>query len=231
MLVYGVAAVVVAFVGVADAVVLWWRSGYGLVVGVHGVADAAGGKVEYGIAADGSYFFDDGLFVVGEFSEDEGGEGAWGRLLGSDADAEPCEFVAAEAFDDVFESVLAAGGSFGADPDGADGNVEVVGEYEEVVAADFVEVHGGDDGVTGVVHVSHRFDDDNGFSAVGEAGGVEVAFAFGEGYALAGSELIDCMEADVVPGAVVAEFGIAESDDQFHGVRGCLLGCFAGWCR
>lgn len=189
-----------AFVGYGFGRILWfWRLLFG--AGVE-VAGDTGEEVGEG-----------GLFFGGEAAEDEVdvAKGA-AEVVVAGAEAKAREIGGVERFGDGFETVVATAATFGAVARGAEGEVEIVADDEDVLEGDFVEIDELLDGAAGIVVESLGLDED--FVAGFEPEGVKLGFLPVEmvdfGIKIKGEE------AEIVAREIVFGAGITEADDEFH---------------
>lgn len=156
-----------------------------------------------------------GLFFGGEAAEDEFdvAEGvAEVGIVG--AEAEAGEVGGVEVAGDGFEAIVAAAGAVEAVADFPEGEVEIVADDEEVARGEFIEVEEGADSLAGFVVESLGFDEKA--VAVFEPEGIEFWFL--------PIKMIDfrvkvkSKKTEIVASKVVFVAGVAEADDEFHGV-------------
>src|SRR4051794_16609017 len=135
----------------------------------------------------------------------------------ADADADPEVVLGAGRPGDRPQAVVAALAAAALEPDGGEGEVELVVDDDEVGGVHVVVVQQAADRAAGLVHVRRRPGEDDAPagqpSLTGERAGPG-ALAGGELETGAGGQLLEHHDPDVVPVAGVARAGIAEPDDQ-----------------
>ena len=115
--------------------------------------------------------------------------------------------------DDRFETVVAAGGAFFAFAGGAEREIEVVADAEDVCGWDFVKVGESADGGADVVVKSLGLDEDG--VALFAPDGVE--FFVRLPFEVVDFEVkIEGEETEVVAGEVILATGVAKGDDEIH---------------
>lgn len=129
------------------------------------------------------------------------------------AEAEAREILGMEVFGDGFEAIVAAARTVSSVAEGAEGQLKIVADDEDVVRLDAVESGEVCDGDAGFVIESLGLDED--VIAVFEPNGVE--FGLLPGLMLDGSIEIQRQKTVVVAGEVVFVAWVAETDDEFHG--------------
>lgn len=156
-----------------------------------------------------------GLFFGGEAAEDEFDVAEGAAEVGIvSAETEAGEVGGVEVASDGFEAVVAAAGAVEAVANFSEGEVEIVADDEEVARREFVEVEEGADGLAGFVVESLGFDEEA--VAVFEPKGIEFRFLpikmmdFGV--------KVKSEKTEIMAGEVVFVAGVAEADDEFHGV-------------
>lgn len=98
--------------------------------------------------------------------------------------------------------------------DFSEGEVEIVADDEEIARGEFVEVEEGADGLTGLVVEGLGFDEEA--VAVFEPEGIE--FWFLPIKMMDFCVKVKSEKTEIVAGKVVFVAGVAEADDEFHGV-------------
>lgn len=115
-------------------------------------------------------------------------------------------------FTDRFEAVVPSAGAVSAVAQGAEWEVEIVANYQDILRGDFVEMHEGLDSYAGIIVVILGFDEDT----------VAVLEPEGTHFGLLPVDFLDFgvkiqrQKAEIVAGEVVFAFGIAEADDELH---------------
>lgn len=156
-----------------------------------------------------------GFFFGGEAAEDEFdvAEGvAEAGIVG--AEAEAGEVGGIEVASDGFEAIVAAAGAVEAVADFSEGEVEIVADDEKVARGKLVEVEEGADGLAGFIVEGLGFDEEA--VAVFEPEGVELWFLPIK--MMDFSVKVKSEKAEIVAGKVVFVAGVAEANDEFHGV-------------
>ena len=137
--------------------------------------DALGARNLHGIESSGKHVFEKGFFVGGKFPEHMADHLA--GLAAADAEFETWERVGSEVLEDGFDTVVAAGGAFFAEAEGAQWEGDVVVNNQDLLRAPFVEREYLMNGAATQVHERLRFEQNG--AGVGEFG--EVALPLGDG--------------------------------------------------
>ncbi len=179
--------------------------------------DALGARKLHGFESSGKHVFQQGLLVRGEFSEDVAGHFA--GLASTDAELEAREDVVAEVLEDGFNAVVATGGAFFAEAQGAEGEGYVVVDDEHFCERPFVKREDLQDGAAAQVHEGLGLEEDG--VRAGELGEVALPFGDGlEGGPAGGGEAVKHHKADVVAGFFILPPRVAEADDEGEGHGG-----------
>jgi len=182
---------------------------------VHGLLDAGGGEREHHLhgLVDGG--LDGGFHLVGgELAQHVFDLVALCEVV-ADAEAEAREVAVAEGFDDVVEAVVGASAAFGAHPQPAGGQVDVVADDEDVLRRHVLMVHPVADGLAAEVHVGGGHGQDERASLVLPLGDVGVPVG-AEGCRQLLSQRVHHLKTDVVARAGILVLSISQPEyDEF----------------
>lgn len=118
--------------------------------------DALGTRKLHGIQRGGKHVFENGLFVRRKLSEHVSDDLA--RLAGADAEFEAGKQVITEVLEDRFDTIVATGGAFFAEAEGAKGEGGVVVNHQNFLGRPLVKREDLLDGATAEVHKRLRFE-------------------------------------------------------------------------
>ena len=109
---------------------------------------------------------------------------------------------------------MTAGGALGADAQGADGERDVVRDHKHVIRGDLVEAGGLADGLAREVHIGLGLHQQHVCLPDGAGGGQRAKARAVDADVLLPGKGVRGHEAGVVPGALIAQAGIAQEDDE-----------------
>jgi len=184
------------------------------VIAVRRGGDALGTRKLHSFESGGKRVFEERALVGRKFPEHVADHVA--GLAGADADFEAREEVGPEVFEDGFDAIVATGGAFFAEPQGAERQGGIVVDDEHVFRQPFVEGENLADGAAAEVHEGLGFEEQG--CAIGEFG--EVALPFGRGLERdsgGGGQTVQDHEPDVVAGVFILPPRVAEADDEGEG--------------
>ena len=159
------------------------------------------------------------LLIVGPFGLGDGRQHPVGQIvigvrLRADADLDAGELVGAEAGDDGFQAVVAAGRAVFADAELADGERNVVKEDEHPLRRDLIKVRGSLDRDAGGVHKGLRLHEKQPLAVEVRLRGEGLESLLGNLDLQARSQQVKGHETGIVTGLLVFRARIAEPRDQ-----------------
>ena len=156
-----------------------------------------------------------GLGIVGrELAQHPVGQIVVRAGLGSDAEADAGEVLAAEAGDDALQAVVAARRTGGPDAELAGVLGDIVAQDDDVVSGDFEEARQRGDGVARKIHVGQGLEQHDLVAVHIPLAPQALKFGFADRDAPLGGEGVQRGEPGVVAGAVVFGLRVAQPGDQ-----------------